>query len=50
MRITATPDGLTERIGLMLNRLPTPIGEAMFAMPVAEHLGLRPAAPSWSST
>jgi len=27
-----------ERIGLMLNRLPTPIGEAMFAMPVARSL------------
>jgi O-methyltransferase domain len=38
MRITAAPDGLTERIGLMLNRLPTPIGEAMFAMPVARSL------------
>ncbi|MGH2975395.1 MAG: methyltransferase [Solirubrobacterales bacterium] len=35
MRITAAPDGVTERIGLMLNRVPTPIGEAMFAMPVA---------------
>jgi SAM-dependent methyltransferase len=29
---------LTERIGLMLNRLPTPIGEAMFSMPVARSL------------
>jgi ubiquinone/menaquinone biosynthesis C-methylase UbiE len=38
MRITARPDGLTERIGQMLNRLPTPIGEAMFAMPVARSL------------
>jgi O-methyltransferase domain len=38
MRIAARPDGLTERIGLMLNRLPTPIGEAMFAMPVARAL------------
>lgn len=38
MRIAAAPDGLTERIGLMLNRLPTPIGEAMFAMPVARSL------------
>jgi ubiquinone/menaquinone biosynthesis C-methylase UbiE len=27
-----------ERVGLMLNRLPTPIGEAMFAMPVARSL------------
>lgn len=38
MRIGARPDGLTERIGLMLNRVPTPIGEAMFAMPVARSL------------
>jgi O-methyltransferase domain/Dimerisation domain len=38
MRIAAAPDGLTERIGLMLNRLPTPIGEAMFGMPVARSL------------
>lgn len=38
MRIAATPDGIAERIGLMLNRLPTPIGEAMFAMPVARSL------------
>jgi hypothetical protein len=38
MRIKAGPDGLTERIGLMLNRLPTPIGEAMLAMPVARSL------------
>ncbi len=38
MRIAAVPDGLTERLGLMLNRLPTPIGEAMFGMPVARSL------------
>ena len=38
MRVAAVPDGLTERIGLMLNRLPTPIGEAMFGMPVARSL------------
>jgi len=38
MRIAAVPDGLTERVGLMLNRLPTPIGEAMFGMPVARSL------------
>jgi hypothetical protein len=38
MRIAAAPDGLTERIGLLLNQLPTPIGEAMFAMPVARSL------------
>jgi hypothetical protein len=38
MRIAASPDGLVERVGLMLNRLPTPIGEAMFGMPVARSL------------
>jgi len=38
MRIRAVPDGLLERIGLLANRLPTPIGEAMFGMPVARAL------------
>jgi hypothetical protein len=38
MRITAVPDNLTERVGLMLNRVPTPIGEAMFSMPIARSL------------
>ena len=38
MRITAAPDGLLERVGLLFNQLPTPIGEAMFAMPVARSL------------
>jgi hypothetical protein len=38
MRITTKPDNLTERIGSMLNRVPTPIGEAMFGMPVARSL------------
>ncbi len=38
MRITAAPDNLTERLGVMLNRVPTPIGEAMFGMPVARSL------------
>jgi ubiquinone/menaquinone biosynthesis C-methylase UbiE len=38
MRIAARPDNLTERIGVMLNRVPTPIGEAMFGMPVARSL------------
>lgn len=38
MRISARPDNVSERIGLALNRLPTPIGEAMFAMPVARSL------------
>jgi SAM-dependent methyltransferase len=38
MRIAAVPEGLVERIGLLLNRLPTPIGEAMFGMPVARAL------------
>jgi SAM-dependent methyltransferase len=38
MRIGAIPDGAVERIGLMLGQLPTPIGEAMYAMPVARSL------------
>src|SRR3954462_9475563 len=38
MRIAAVPDGPVERLGLLLNKLPTPIGEAMFAMPVARCL------------
>jgi 2-polyprenyl-3-methyl-5-hydroxy-6-metoxy-1,4-benzoquinol methylase len=38
MRIAAVPDGAVERLGLLLNKLPTPIGEAMFAMPVARCL------------
>jgi ubiquinone/menaquinone biosynthesis C-methylase UbiE len=38
MRITAAPDGLIERIGLLVNRVPTPIGEAMLAMPIARSL------------
>lgn len=38
MRLGAIPDGLLERIGLLLGRVPTPIGEAMFSMPVARSL------------
>lgn len=38
MRIAAVPDGAVERLGLLLNRLPTPIGEAMYSMPVARSL------------
>ncbi len=38
MRIAAVPDGLVERLGLLLGKLPTPIGEAMFSMPVARSL------------
>jgi SAM-dependent methyltransferase len=38
MRIGAIPDGLMERIGLLLGRVPTPIGEAMFSMPIARSL------------
>jgi hypothetical protein len=38
MRIAARPDGLLERIGLLANRVPTPIGEALFAMPVSRAL------------
>ena len=38
MRVGAIPQGLVERVGLLLNRLPTPIGEAMYAMPTARAL------------
>jgi SAM-dependent methyltransferase len=38
MRIAAVPDGPLERLGLLLNRLPTPIGEAMYSMPLARSL------------
>jgi ubiquinone/menaquinone biosynthesis C-methylase UbiE len=38
MRIAAAPDGLLERVGLLLNKVPTPIGEAMLAMPLARCL------------
>lgn len=38
MRIAAVPDGLLERIALLANQLPTPIGEAMYSMPVARSL------------
>ncbi len=38
MRIAAVPDGAIERLGLLLNKVPTPIGEAMFAMPIARCL------------
>lgn len=38
MRIGAKPEGLLERIGVLANRVPTPIGEAMYGMPVARAL------------
>jgi SAM-dependent methyltransferase len=38
MRIGAIPEGLMERLGLLLGKLPTPIGEAMYAMPLARSL------------
>ncbi|HET9676101.1 MAG TPA: methyltransferase [Solirubrobacterales bacterium] len=38
MRIAAVPDGPVERLGLLLNKLPTPIGEAMYSMPIARSL------------
>jgi len=38
MRIAAVPDGLLERLALLTGQLPTPIGEAMYAMPVARSL------------
>ena len=38
MRIVAKPDGVVERVGLIANFLPVPIGESMFAMPLARSL------------
>ena len=38
MRIGAIPEGPMERIGLLLGKVPTPIGEAMYSMPVARSL------------
>ncbi len=38
MRLGAIPDTLVERIGLLLGKVPTPIGEAMYSMPVARSL------------
>jgi ubiquinone/menaquinone biosynthesis C-methylase UbiE len=38
MRITAKPDGLVERVGLLANLLPVPVGESMFGMPLARSL------------
>jgi len=38
MRVSAVPEGLIERIGLWLNKVPIPIGESMYGMPVARCL------------
>jgi SAM-dependent methyltransferase len=38
MRLAAVPDTLIERLGLLFNKLPTPVGEALFAPPVARSL------------
>jgi ubiquinone/menaquinone biosynthesis C-methylase UbiE len=38
MRLGAIPEGLIERLALATNQLPTPIGESMFAMPIARSL------------
>jgi hypothetical protein len=38
VRIDAKPDNLTERIGLLANQVPVPVGQAMFGMPVARSL------------
>src|SRR5262245_6160001 len=35
MRITVAPDGVAERIGLLLNRRPTPVEQPRLAMPAA---------------
>jgi SAM-dependent methyltransferase len=38
MRLGPIPDGLIERIGLLLGKVPTPVGEALYSMPVARSL------------
>jgi len=38
MRIDARPDNLIERVGLLANRIPVPVGQAMFGMPTARSL------------
>lgn len=38
MRIAAKPDGLVERIGLLANMVPLPVGESMFGMAIARSL------------
>jgi SAM-dependent methyltransferase len=38
MRLGAIPDSFVERLGLLLGKVPTPIGEAMYSMPVARSL------------
>jgi O-methyltransferase domain len=38
MRIGAIPDNPLERLGLLLNEVPTPVGDALFAMPLARCL------------
>src|SRR6476469_5555466 len=38
VRIGARPEGLLERIGVLLNKVPIPIGEAMYSMPIARSL------------
>jgi ubiquinone/menaquinone biosynthesis C-methylase UbiE len=38
MRVGAQPDGVVERIGMALNLMPTPVGEALFGMPMSRSL------------
>jgi O-methyltransferase domain len=38
MRVGAKPDGAVERVGLALNLIPTPVGEALFGMPMSRSL------------
>ena len=38
MRIGAKPDGMVERLGLVANQIPVPVGESMFGMAVARSL------------
>jgi ubiquinone/menaquinone biosynthesis C-methylase UbiE len=38
MRIGARPEGVVERLGLLANQVPTPVGEALLGMPMARAL------------
>jgi SAM-dependent methyltransferase len=38
VRLGAIPEGLVERLGLLLGKVPTPVGESMYSMPLARSL------------
>jgi len=40
MRLAFSPDSLTERVGLKLNKVPVPVGRAFFGMPTARGVGV----------